>query len=669
MFCIKCGEKLDKDDKFCIKCGTKVQGLEENTMDEKKSESNLVNKEVVKEEPEVINEKKQVIKTEPVVLNNPVNNNVQPKSNGWKVALIVILSVVGVLLIVGAFFLTRLIVSFLSKDTTKEINESEKEIKEEVKEERKKSDVFISFYKSVSSDYILEYVSNSYKTNYYENDDNYELVGKYQCYNEDCTYKTGAGTSAVIYDDDDYIVYDIEDEKTIELSIDVDKDTYMNAVYYDGKLYGLSVSGTDGYAYYDISNDKFVTDYLYDGFNSDASLKDGIIIAYNAQDINDNSYYIIDNLYYILDSKTGKTAYDIGNIAYISAEENNNHIYYLVSSEADGYFGPYNVYNNKFEKIMDSVTSIGILSNGNFMVKNDKNGFSIYDSKGSLVKESKEYTDVKLVVNDYVAVIDDGYLKLVDYNEDVVATFTEWNDKKIFHEMISGYYTDNGTKVHGVYLVVEDTSIEEGTKGRGNEYYYGTETKETGVIELEFIGGYAKPVLYLYPEKETNVTVTFEDSKKLTTTYPKYTNKWSVKALPNGDLYDKNGRYYYGLYWEEIKNHDIDFNEGFYVTSESAIDFLEEKLSMIGFTEREANEFIMYWLPILESNGQSLVYFELTDEREAYNKLNINPNPDSLLRVAMHVKKVDSYVDIKEQKLDTFKRNGFSAVEWGGVIH
>ena len=77
----------------------------------------------------------------------------------------------------------------------------------------------------------------------------------------------------------------------------------------------------------------------------------------------------------------------------------------------------------------------------------------------------------------------------------------------------------------------------------------------------------------------------------------------------------------------------------------------------------------MYWLPILEKNGKNLVYFELTDEREAYNKLIIEPKVDSLLRVAMHVKKVDQEVNIKEQKLPTFKRKGFTAVEWGGVIH
>jgi hypothetical protein len=62
---------------------------------------------------------------------------------------------------------------------------------------------------------------------------------------------------------------------------------------------------------------------------------------------------------------------------------------------------------------------------------------------------------------------------------------------------------------------------------------------------------------------------------------------------------------------------------------------------------------------------QSLVYFELTEERDFYNKLIINPTPDSLLRVAIHVKKVARKDNIKEQQLSTFKRTGFTAVEWG----
>ena len=77
----------------------------------------------------------------------------------------------------------------------------------------------------------------------------------------------------------------------------------------------------------------------------------------------------------------------------------------------------------------------------------------------------------------------------------------------------------------------------------------------------------------------------------------------------------------------------------------------------------------MYWLPILERNEKNLVYFELTEERESYNKLLITPKPKSLLRILMHIKKVDGEIEIKEQHLEKFKREGFVAVEWGGMTY
>ena len=178
-----------------------------------------------------------------------------------------------------------------------------------------------------------------------------------------------------------------------------------------------------------------------------------------------------------------------------------------------------------------------------------------------------------------------------------------------------------------------------------------------------------KPVLYLYPTEETKVKVTFEHPELLTTTYPKFNNEWNVLVKPNGDMYDKDGKYYYALYWEEEYNNKVDFSEGFYVTKDNAISFLEDKLSTIGLNDRERNEFIMYWLPILEKNDKSLVYFELTDSKQAYNELIIEPKPDSLLRLTMHVKKVNKKTNIKEQVIPTFDRKGFVAIEWGGMVY
>ena len=288
-------------------------------------------------------------------------------------------------------------------------------------------------------------------------------------------------------------------------------------------------------------------------------------------------------------------------------------------------------------------------------------------------KKLSNPSNIKKIIgnyDNYLVYIENNHVKLADYKGNVVKDF-DFNLSKgnyTLHSMLSGWYTDEGKK--GIYLVIENKDIEYGELGAGLEYYFEPSTGKVGTIKTEGVGGYAKPVLYLYPEKETKVSVNFENSNLLTTTYPKFENSWNVTAKPNGDLFDSNGKYYYGLYWEESGSTKVDFTEGFYVTKDNAIKFLEEKLNFIGLNDKERNEFIMYWLPILEKNGKSVVYFELTEERNAFNKLIINPTPDSLLRVAIHVKKVSSKPsNLKEEKLVKFNRSGFAAIEWGGVVH
>ena len=70
-----------------------------------------------------------------------------------------------------------------------------------------------------------------------------------------------------------------------------------------------------------------------------------------------------------------------------------------------------------------------------------------------------------------------------------------------------------------------------------------------------------------------------------------------------------------------------------------------------------------------ERNKKSFVYFELTEERNTYSKINITLKSDSMLRLVIHIKKVNKKVSIKEQQLTKFDRKGFSAVEWGGTTY
>ena len=175
----------------------------------------------------------------------------------------------------------------------------------------------------------------------------------------------------------------------------------------------------------------------------------------------------------------------------------------------------------------------------------------------------------------------------------------------------------------------------------------------------------AKPVIYLYPEQETTVSVSLDYAGTLTATYPAYENGWTVTAEPDGTLYDEHGDESSYLFWEGENNTDYDFSKGFCVAGADTADFLREKLAVIGLTPREYNVFIVYWLPKMQDNPYNLISFQ----SEAYTdaaKLDIDPTPDSVLRVFMAWKPLGRPQNIEPQTFTPFARDGFTVVEWGG---
>ena len=175
-----------------------------------------------------------------------------------------------------------------------------------------------------------------------------------------------------------------------------------------------------------------------------------------------------------------------------------------------------------------------------------------------------------------------------------------------------------------------------------------------------------KPVIYLYPETPIEVSVKLTVDGVLTCTYPAYDKGWDkFVAHPDGTLVFPDGKQYYCLYWEGIQNMDCDFSKGFCVKGSDTAAFLEWALSAQGLTPREANEFIIYWLPRMEQNPYNVISFQ-TDAYTEGAVLEITPNPDSLLRVFMAYYPSDEAVEIEAQEFTSFERVGFAVVEWGG---
>lgn len=191
-------------------------------------------------------------------------------------------------------------------------------------------------------------------------------------------------------------------------------------------------------------------------------------------------------------------------------------------------------------------------------------------------------------------------------------------------------------------------------------YYYNTSLDSMVVY---------KPIIYLYPEEDTEVSVELGYEEEITVSYPLYASGWKVLAKPDGSLVDpETGRDLYSLYYESnAVYHFRTEDDGFVVERENIAPFLEEKLSILGLSDREAEEFIIFWLPILQQNKYSYIRFASAEEIDANMPLDISPAPDTMIRVLMTYKGLEHPLQVREQELVTPERAGFVAVEWGGT--
>lgn len=69
---------------------------------------------------------------------------------------------------------------------------------------------------------------------------------------------------------------------------------------------------------------------------------------------------------------------------------------------------------------------------------------------------------------------------------------------------------------------------------------------------------------------------------------------------------------------------------------------------------------------MMEGNAYNLISFQ-TDIYTESAKLDIIPEPDTLIRVFMAWKPLNTPVEIPAQEIETVERTGFTVVEWGGA--
>jgi len=235
-----------------------------------------------------------------------------------------------------------------------------------------------------------------------------------------------------------------------------------------------------------------------------------------------------------------------------------------------------------------------------------------------------------------------------------------------------GYYTISGIPAgsYYVYCMTADYLESEASD---------VVLEGNSVVTLDFTEFYMlelaeKPNIYLYPTEETKVDVfiDFPRGGRITVSDPDYgsgrSQGWHVTASPDGMLADEDGEY--GFLFYESQNPLPETDRGSWVVEQPELEgFFRENLVAHGFVGREIEDFVEYWIPRLTDSPWYSLRPLYKEELAEVISLQIEPEPDSLLRLIYVIRGLDAVDgDPTPPVIPDFERTGFTVAEWGGIV-
>lgn len=186
---------------------------------------------------------------------------------------------------------------------------------------------------------------------------------------------------------------------------------------------------------------------------------------------------------------------------------------------------------------------------------------------------------------------------------------------------------------------------------------------------------FGKPVIYLYPEVPTLVNVAIKTTGFVFISDPQIEegNTWTdVTAHPDGTLFYK-GEKYKELFYETKSETLTPPKKGLSIKSEHLKTELLELITKMGLTQKhEQDEFLDWWLPRLEAYDSAYWFVGIldADEKKKHDTVIINPKPDTFIEFIVYFKPLQKPFQGEKFELPSKPpaRDGFTAIEWGGVI-
>ncbi|MFC1543125.1 hypothetical protein ACFL4K_01140 [Candidatus Neomarinimicrobiota bacterium] len=176
-----------------------------------------------------------------------------------------------------------------------------------------------------------------------------------------------------------------------------------------------------------------------------------------------------------------------------------------------------------------------------------------------------------------------------------------------------------------------------------------------------------KPNIYIYPESDLYLSVRIELplGGEITQSDPEYRDGWEVFVDTEGII----DHQYSCLFYECDVPDVFQRTEGWIVKQKDLTEFFQGNMEEYGFIEGEIQDFLEYWIPVLDANS----YYEIFPQRkEILNqvvRLEFSHQPESILRLFYLINGTDNPAyELTTLETTGFTRQGFTVVEWGGIL-
>ena len=302
------------------------------------------------------------------------------------------------------------------------------------------------------------------------------LKGNITCKTEDCEFINAFEKYVLIKEEDKYYIYNYENNLLEFGPFDILNNNYQNNILaHENILYGILYE-KEGIKYiYNVQLGKNLKNISGDLMITSSKLVSTLMYKYGY------AIFKVGDVNNFVNLKTGNVSYTIEGALSTFIESIDKDLVYITKYNSNN--SKITIYNSNGKQLFgDKEFNEMCLSNDNIILSSDNN-YYIYDLNLKLKLTSKKYDNILKVYEDFIVVVDNEYLEIIDINESILATFDlKWDsDIYYFNSELSGRNIKNDNE--GIYLTVENRSIPHDSKGSVLEYYYILSTKEIGFIE------------------------------------------------------------------------------------------------------------------------------------------------------------------------------------------